>query len=345
MSCRRGRAACSNPVARAPHGLAVHECAGPDPCLRGSGQYCGSSTSSDSVGSVGVFPRNPLGSGTFIHRISARRAARNRPAAPFRGPARRDTANADVARLDCTPSQVPKSKREFARGATGTACSRQQSTRRMGDETMNFKFFGTGLAALAFLASSFSAQAADIPRPVYKGGMRPVVAYYNWTGLLRRRQRRLRLRHLELGSVLPGVQHQAQGLPGRRHARLQLSGRLVRLRHRGRLRLVRRQGQRRLRLRVVTCETTNTWLATFRGRIGYAFDRWLPYFTGGGAYGNVKATVNAPAVGVAVSTSSSQLGWTVGGGLEYAFLGNWTRQDRISLRRSRQLRRRRRRRS
>ena len=46
---------------------------------------------------------------------------------------------------------------------------------------MNFKLFGTGFAALALLASSFSAQAADIPRPVYKGSA-PVVAYYNWTG-------------------------------------------------------------------------------------------------------------------------------------------------------------------
>ena len=33
--------------------------------------------------------------------------------------------------------------------------------------------------AVGFLATS--AQAADIPRPVYKG-VRSVVAYYNWTG-------------------------------------------------------------------------------------------------------------------------------------------------------------------
>ena len=46
---------------------------------------------------------------------------------------------------------------------------------------MNFKLLGTGLAALTILATSFTAQAADIPRPVYKG-VRPVVAYYNWTG-------------------------------------------------------------------------------------------------------------------------------------------------------------------
>jgi len=30
------------------------------------------------------------------------------------------------------------------------------------------------------------------------------------------------------------------------------------------------------------------WFGTFRGRIGYAWDRWLPYFTGGLAYGSRK---------------------------------------------------------
>ena len=74
----------------------------------------------------------------------------------------------------------------------------------------------------------------------------------------------------------------------------------------------------------MTCGTRNNWLATFRGRIGYAFDRWLPYITGGGAYGNVKATVSVPAFGLAASSSNNQLGWTVGAGLEYAFLSNWS---------------------
>jgi len=74
----------------------------------------------------------------------------------------------------------------------------------------------------------------------------------------------------------------------------------------------------------VTCETKNTWLSTFRGRIGYAFDRWMPYITAGGAYGNVKATISAPIVGTLVSASSGQLGWTAGVGLEYAFLSNWS---------------------
>jgi len=69
----------------------------------------------------------------------------------------------------------------------------------------------------------------------------------------------------------------------------------------------------------VGCTVKNSWLATVRGRIGYAFDRWLPYFTGGGAFGDVKTTVP-----IGLSTTSTQAGWTLGGGLEWAFIGNWS---------------------
>src|SRR5947209_8617293 len=39
------------------------------------------------------------------------------------------------------------------------------------------------------------------------------------------------------------------------------------------------------------CQIQNDWLGTVRGRIGYAFDRFLPYVTGGLAVGNLTATV------------------------------------------------------
>ena len=68
-----------------------------------------------------------------------------------------------------------------------------------------------------------------------------------------------------------------------------------------------------------TCETRSNWLGTTRARLGYAFDRLMPYVTGGAAYGDVKARV--PGVG---SDSDTQFGWTVGGGLEYAVTPNWT---------------------
>lgn len=54
-------------------------------------------------------------------------------------------------------------------------------------------------------------------------------------------------------------------------------------------------------------------LSSVRGRIGYAFDRILPYVTGGLAYGNVR--VDTPGVG---SDSQFQFGWTAGAGVEAA---------------------------
>ncbi|MBI1204503.1 MAG: outer membrane beta-barrel protein [Rhodopseudomonas sp.] len=69
-----------------------------------------------------------------------------------------------------------------------------------------------------------------------------------------------------------------------------------------------------------SCETKNSWLGTARGRIGYAaWDRWLPFITGGAAFGDVKM---APSSGV--SESETKFGWTVGGGVEYALQANWT---------------------
>jgi outer membrane immunogenic protein len=57
------------------------------------------------------------------------------------------------------------------------------------------------------------------------------------------------------------------------------------------------------------------WLGTVRGRVGLAFDRFLPYVTGGLAVGNVKGTISGP--GTALSGTSTDAGWTVGAGLEY----------------------------
>ena len=66
-----------------------------------------------------------------------------------------------------------------------------------------------------------------------------------------------------------------------------------------------------------TCETSSNWLGTARGRFGYAFDRFLPYVTGGAAFGDIKGTSGG-------SFSKTAVGWTAGGGIEYAFLHNWS---------------------
>lgn len=67
------------------------------------------------------------------------------------------------------------------------------------------------------------------------------------------------------------------------------------------------------------CTTQNDWLGTLRGRLGYAFDRFLPYVTGGLAAGDVRATTPGFA-----GASQTNLGWTLGAGLEVAIAGNWS---------------------
>ena len=67
------------------------------------------------------------------------------------------------------------------------------------------------------------------------------------------------------------------------------------------------------------CTVSNTWMGTARARLGYAgWDRWLPYITGGAAFGNIKFEQDT------VSDSKTKIGWTAGLGLEYAFLANWS---------------------
>jgi outer membrane immunogenic protein len=69
----------------------------------------------------------------------------------------------------------------------------------------------------------------------------------------------------------------------------------------------------------VGCKTGNSWLGTVRGRIGYAADRFMPFITGGVAFGDI----NASAPGVA-GASQNNAGWTLGAGLEAAFAPHWT---------------------
>jgi outer membrane immunogenic protein len=66
------------------------------------------------------------------------------------------------------------------------------------------------------------------------------------------------------------------------------------------------------------CQTSQTWLGTTRARVGYAFDRWLPYVTGGVAYGDIRA---AQPTG---TSSSTKTGWAAGAGVEYGINRNWS---------------------
>jgi outer membrane immunogenic protein len=68
------------------------------------------------------------------------------------------------------------------------------------------------------------------------------------------------------------------------------------------------------------------WFGTARGRIGYASMGWLIYATGGYAYTRLEDRAFASAGGVAVDVhrDENRHGWTAGGGIEVAFVGNWS---------------------
>jgi outer membrane immunogenic protein len=61
---------------------------------------------------------------------------------------------------------------------------------------------------------------------------------------------------------------------------------------------------------------------SIRGRVGYAFDRVLIYATGGVAFAGVNGYISTPYT--YDSGSSTRVGWTIGGGLEYAVTNNWS---------------------
>ena len=69
----------------------------------------------------------------------------------------------------------------------------------------------------------------------------------------------------------------------------------------------------------LNCQTKNNWLSTVRGRVGYSFDRFLPYFTGGVAIGDVEANRTG-----FIGSTSTNAGWTIGAGIEGVIAGNWT---------------------
>lgn len=66
------------------------------------------------------------------------------------------------------------------------------------------------------------------------------------------------------------------------------------------------------------------WGATVRGRLGYTFDRWLFFVTGGWAFLNYNYASTIFPAGPGIVFSDHDNGWTVGGGIEQAFSPNWS---------------------
>jgi outer membrane immunogenic protein len=76
----------------------------------------------------------------------------------------------------------------------------------------------------------------------------------------------------------------------------------------------------------VTASTNTDIQGSIRGRFGIAWDRLLAYATGGVAFGgfNTNYAISAPAFFGSSSFSNTRVGWTAGGGIDYAVTNNWS---------------------
>jgi outer membrane immunogenic protein len=70
----------------------------------------------------------------------------------------------------------------------------------------------------------------------------------------------------------------------------------------------------------------NRWITTATGKLGYAWDRVLFYGKGGGAWvgSSSPGITTAGGVPLTLSNTNSNLGWTAGLGVEWAFWNNWS---------------------
>jgi outer membrane immunogenic protein len=77
---------------------------------------------------------------------------------------------------------------------------------------------------------------------------------------------------------------------------------------------------------VTTTQAPNTydfdWTSHVRGRLGYAADRWLFFIAGGLAVADFNFHEGAITTTIVIPTGGTYVGWSIGGGVEYAITQN-----------------------
>ena len=188
--------------------------------------------------------------------------------------------------------------------------------------------FLLGTAGLMALVSP--ALAADIRAPVYKAPPPPVVPVWSWTGCyvgghaggLWARQTEWIVRTpggAFFGQSLGG--HEAQSWLGGAQAGCdyQFAGGFV-IGIQGDYAWTDAEGSHDSAREIgVAYHSRVKSLATVTGRIGYAWDRFLGYVKGGGAWERDEYWATTIILGTAYTARETRSGWTIGVGGEYAF--------------------------
>jgi outer membrane immunogenic protein len=74
-----------------------------------------------------------------------------------------------------------------------------------------------------------------------------------------------------------------------------------------------------------TAHAQTDWIASITGRLGWTpWERVMLYAKGGAAWAGDKYSADLPAFNEHIATSVTRPGWTIGGGVEWAFWYNWS---------------------
>jgi outer membrane immunogenic protein len=181
---------------------------------------------------------------------------------------------------------------------------------------MMTKTIRTGAAIAALLIATIAAQAADLSQPSYKAPAYSAPGYANWTGFYV---------GLNGGYGFGTSTFSGGGATDSVKLKGAMFGGTLGYNYQTGTWVWGLEGDYDISMMKGTpdgctgCEVKNTWLGTARARVGYAgWNNWMPYLTGGVAYSNIKLSVPG------TDFSKSSVGYVVGAGVEYAFLGNWS---------------------
>jgi outer membrane immunogenic protein len=180
---------------------------------------------------------------------------------------------------------------------------------------------GMGLLAAAIASPSI---AADVPRPIYKAPAVPYVAPFTWSGFYIGINGGYGWGDAEISNVLGNFTTDTQDgwlIGGTVGYNVQTGNWVWGIEGDFDAALIKGNTSNTIAIgpcAVGGCTVKDTWFATARGRIGYAWNRFMPYITGGGAFAGLK--VESPAG----SSSDTATGWTFGGGVEWAFTSAWS---------------------
>src|SRR5271166_2819550 len=188
------------------------------------------------------------------------------------------------------------------------------------------KLLLAGIAATALFGGS--AEAADLARPVPVYRPPPVVTYFTWTGCYVGGNVGGAWTHTDWTDQIPGDpffgtdfgSHNANGWLGGAQVgcNYQVGGWVFGIQ--GDYDWAQATGNNaNALLPLLTDQSSPRSLASVTGRIGYAWDRFLLYAKGGGAWERNDYSVLIGGLTVATA-SETRGGWTVGVGGEYAFL-------------------------